>query len=434
LGVLGFNARGERHHLRWGISTWLFLRGVPLDRIHLRPCWLVPWKRDRTRRPDQVRVIEGRGDLHGKPYRVLTPYLPYPLSHGGAVRLFNLLRECAREFDITLFGFVEDWDKVELGPVLEFCARAVLVEKPYYREPRWSTWNPPEAGEYESPAMRRALRDFGQGPLQVEYTQLARYQGDILVEHDVTFDLYAQIRRTQPGVSNWWNWFRWRRFEKAAVKGFAKVVVMSEKDRELLGVSQATVIPNGVDLARYQPIPETGGGRILFIGSFRHFPNVTAIRWFLDEVWPLLPEEFRLTVVAGPDPAAHAQLPDLPRVEVLGFVADVRPLYHEANLVIVPTQVSAGTNIKVLEAWAMERAIVSTSSGCAGMGASHGETIWIADEPEAFASAIVRLLRDSRARQAIAQAGRAHVQHFGWEQVGRLQRNIWNEMVKSQGR
>lgn len=206
---------------------------------------------------------------------------------------------------------------------------------------------------------------------------------------------------------------------------------MSAKDQQLLGVSHSIVIPNGVDLARYQPHPETSRGRILFIGSFRHFPNVTAIQWFLDQVWPLLPEDLHLTIVAGPDPAAHAPLPDLPRVEVLGFTADVRPLYHGANLVIVPTRVSAGTNIKVLEGWAMERAIVSTSSGCAGMGAAHGENLWIADEPDAFAAAVIRLLRDDGLRRRIAAAGRSHAQQFGWERIGQTQRNIWNELVKS---
>ena len=82
--------------------------------------------------------------------------------------------------------------------MLEFCARVVLVEKPRYREPRWSTLLPPEVHEFRSPAMRQAIaeekRAFGFEMLQVEYTQLAEYGGDILVEHDVTFDLFAQIR------------------------------------------------------------------------------------------------------------------------------------------------------------------------------------------------------------------------------------------------
>ncbi len=98
-----------------------------------------------------------------------------------------------------------------------------------------------------------------------------------------------------------------------------------------------------------------------------------------------------LTVVAGPGPvdllvtAADRRAAPDDRIRMLEFVRDVRPLYEEANLVVVPTLVSAGTNIKVLEAMAMERAVVSTSSGCAGLGLEHGASVWVADDPAAFA-------------------------------------------------
>ena len=169
-----------------------------------------------------------------------------------------------------------------------------------------------------------------------------------------------------------------------------------------------------------QPLPN--GSRLLFIGSLRHFPNVSALRFFLDEVWPLL-DGVELTVVAGPDPELHWQgsLPTLDRVRVLGYVADVKPLYDQTNIVIVPTLVSAGTNIKVLEAMAMERAVVSTPSGCAGLGLIHGESVWVADGAEGFAEGIRHLIEDikraterfrllrtehTKAAHAISQAGR----------------------------
>ncbi len=84
---------------------------------------------------------------------------------------------------------------------------------------------------------------------------------------------------------------------------------------------------------------------------------------------------------------------------MLGFVADVRPLYVEANLVIVPTTVSAGTNVKVLEAMAMQRAVVSTPSGCAGLGLLHGHSVWNAETPEAFAAGVATLIADPERRE-----------------------------------
>jgi ribosomal-protein-alanine acetyltransferase len=423
--ILAYNMRLERHHLRLSIASWLFLKGVPLDRIFLRPL------SGETTRPEGHRVIEGRARRAGrKSIAVLTPYFPYPLSHGGAVRMFNLLRETAREFDVILYAFTEGSAITELEAVLDFCSRVYLVEKPRYREPRWSTVAPPEVGEYESPAMVSIWRAREADVAQVEYTYLASYGGDVLVEHDVTFDLYAQIRARKKTFSAWWDWWRWRRFETLAVRKFRNVVVMSEKDRALLGTG--TVIENGVDLARFLPQPETAGRKLLLIGSFRHFPNIVAFRYLTEEILPLA-RDVELTVVAGPEAWLHwthytGKL--RPPGNILEFVADVRPLYHVANLVVVPTLESAGTNVKVLEAMAMGRAVISTSSGCAGLGAEHGVNIWIADTAGGFAAGIEKLLEDFPLRAKIAAAGRSLVEkRFDWQSIGLRQRALLRELA-----
>ena len=439
--ILAYNSRLERHHLRPDLPSLLFLRGVPLDRIYLRPWWW-PWpKREHSLVPRDRQVIEGRPC---SPYRrrvaVLSPYLPYPLSHGGAVRIYNLLREIAREFDVELFAFREG--EAVPGDLPEFCARIVLVGKPRYREPRWSTLLPPEVHEYRSGEMRRALaeekRAFGYEALQVEYTQLAEYPGDILVEHDVTFDLFTQIARREQTLSAAWDARRWRRFETAAVRRFPNVVVMSPKDAELLGTG--AVLENGVDLDRFRPEPERPGQRLLFIGSFRHFPNIAAYRFFTERVWPLVRDKFPemdVTVVGGPDWLtywrAFADSPEPAadqRIHLHGFVADVRPLYTEANLVLVPTTVSAGTNVKVLEAMAMQRAVISTPSGCAGLGLLHGHSVWQAETPEAFAAGIATLINDPEWRAQIAEAALGHARrNFDWHAIGEKQRAILRQAI-----
>jgi ribosomal protein S18 acetylase RimI-like enzyme/glycosyltransferase involved in cell wall biosynthesis len=432
--ILAYNARLERHHLRWTqpIASWLFLRGVPLDRIFLRPWW---WPhKDRTERPTGYQVFEGRARGRTR-VAILTPYFPYPMSHGGAVRIFSLLREIAREFDVTLYAFTEN-EKEDLASVLALAARVYLVKKPRYREPRWSTFAPPEVGEYASPEMKTLWSIKQAAASQVEYTYLAPYGGDVLVEHDVTYDLYGQVHARRQTRSSWWNWWRWHHFETRAVGRFKRVVAMSEKDRAMLGIPQACVIENGVDLDRFEPTPETPGRRLLFIGSFRHFPNIVAFRFLTEEILPLVPDA-ELTVVAGPDPWLHwrnhtgtLRPPENPRLRMLEFVADVRPLYQECNLAIVPTLESAGTNVKVLEALAMERGVVSTNSGCAGLGLTHGVTAWIADSAEDLAAGIRALLDDAEARASIAKAGRAHAQkHFDWRAIGRRQRALLREIA-----
>ena len=445
--ILAYNARLERYHLTAGapIASLLFAKGMPFDRIFLRPRWLVPWKKEKSVYPSKVQEIEGRPlSPRRRRIAVVSPYSPFPLAHGGAVRIFNLLREMASEFDIFLFTFSDGETTADLRPVLDLCARVVLVGKPRYREPRWSTLAPREVHEFRSPAMRDALAriraEYKIEAVQVEYTMLAPFSGDVLVEHDVTFALYRQIRDRSPGIAQRWDYWRWLRFEKSWTARYRKVVVMSEQDRALLAGQNVAVIPNGVDLDRFVPEIERPGQRLLFIGSFRHFPNIVAYRFFVDRIWPLLREKIAgitLTVVAGPEPLLYwraytglASIPPDDRIRMLEFVADVRPLYVEANLAIVPTLESAGTNLKVLEAMAMDRAVVSTSSGCAGLGLEHKVNVWIADRPGDFASAIETLLTDLNLRRRIAEGGRVHAErNFGWRQIGAKQRTLLRELM-----
>ena len=450
--VLAYNSRLERHHLQWNcpLASYLFWRGVPLDRIWLRPRFW-PGRRDRTERPDEIRIVEGRPFSPARArIAVVSPYVPWPLSHGGAVRIYHLLREAALTHDIVLLAFVESETPEDLEPLRKLCAKLVLVAKPRYREPRWSTLQPPEVLEYQSLAMQKALaaslRDDRVQAVQIEYTQLASYiardRGDILVEHDLTFDLYRQVLEREPTTAARWDWWRWHRFERRALRRAGRVVVMSAKDAALSGSTDAVIIPNGVDLGRFSPSPESPGWRLLFIGSFRHFPNVLAYRFLVEEVWPRVIDRFpdaELTAVAGPQPllywqAVTSQLAvSIPsRVRLLEYVDDVKPLYDQCNIVVVPTPVSAGTNVKVLEAMSMQRAVVSTTSGCAGLGLVHGHSVWVADDAAGFAEGVARLLDDRHLRGSIAEAARRNAElHFSWKRLGALQRRLWREVAPS---
>ena len=262
---------------------------------------------------------------------------------------------------------------------------------------------------------------------------MASYGGDILVEHDVSIDFFSQVAAHRPTLSASWDVFRWRRYEPRALLDFRRVVVMSEKDRSLVRHPGVRVIPNGVDLERFRPEPEPDHQRLLFIGSFRHFPNVLAYRFFANEVWPLLAADLHpltATVVAGPGPDLYCpEPPPDARITRRAYVADVRPLYVESNVVIIPMLVSAGTNLKALEAMAMERAIVSTASGIAGLGLEHEKSVLLAESAADFAAAIRRLVRDPGLRRSLAcEARRLAVRSYGWPALGALQRGLWREL------
>jgi len=241
--------------------------------------------------------------------------------------------------------------------------------------------------------------------------------------------------------------WRWRRFELAAIQHFDRVITMSAGDRGLLeahGVpeSKLAVVENGIDLQRFKPFDtDASEDRLLFIGSFRHFPNIRAYRLLAEEIWPRILGQrpgAKLTVVAGPDPELYwrkhlgVEMPAPPAgVELRAFVADVRPLYAASQVVAVPVPLSAGTNIKVLEALAMGRPVVSTTVGCAGLDLEAERNVLIADDAARFAQAVLRLFADQELRGRLSSAGRRHVEErFDWQALGRKQKEIWEALLR----
>lgn len=413
------------------------------------------------------RAISYRGREAGRrpAIGVLTPYFPYPLSHGGAIRIYNLLRHAAEEFDLHLFAFAENETHGDIGAMLEYCSRVVLVKPPVWEVPRWVTATPKGIRRYRVEQMRSYIeeyaKDFELALLQIEFTQLAFFgrwlrlaAPKVLVEHDITFDLHRQAAAGCEG----WNrvaaraeaW-RWRRYEVSAIQHFDRVITMSNGDRSLLAAngvpeSKLAVVENGIDLERFQATKlDAPEARLLFIGSFRHFPNIRAYRLLVDDIWPRIAgqrPDAKLTVVAGPDPELYwrkyfgTAMPAAPgAVELRAFVADVRPLYETSQVVAAPVPLSAGTNIKVLEALAMGRPVVSTTVGCAGLDLQNGRSVLVADDAATFADAVLRLFADQDLRRDISQAGRSHVvERFGWEALGRKQLDVWERLIEAKSR
>ena len=156
-----------------------------------------------------------------------------------------------------------------------------------------------------------------------------------------------------------------------------------------------------------------------------------AFEFLLGEVWPRLGGlDLRLTVVAGPDPELYWTPRALDeRITLHGYVADVQPLYERSTLVVIPTVVSAGTNLKALEAMASQRAIVSTPSGVAGLGLEHGRSVWVAETGEEFAAGIRTLTGDAVLRRRLAEvARRVAEQRYSWDALAQKQVELWRSL------
>jgi GT2 family glycosyltransferase/glycosyltransferase involved in cell wall biosynthesis len=381
-----------------------------------------------------VAVFRGKA-ASGKPkVLVASPYLPFPLAHGAAVRIYNLMRRAARDFDQVLVAFVEESAPVP-QELLDICIEVVTVRRRgSHAIP--STARPDTVEEFDLPAYHAALRQsvakWQPGIVQLEFTQMAVYAQDcagarnILVEHDITFDLYAQMLAHGEDWETRRQYDRWVKFEHDAWKRVDRVVVMSGKDREV--VEGSVTIANGVDLERFRASAhEPEPRRLLFIGSFAHHPNVLAMEFFLREVFPKL-DRVTLHVIAG---RRHESFWDLKHdgVEVEGFVADVRPAYERATLVIAPLIASAGTNIKIMEAMAMGKAIVSTEAGIHGIELERGKDVMVAETAEEMASAISRLLEDREARQAMERSARETAERsYGWDAIAERQVELYRSL------
>jgi len=346
------------------------------------------------------------------------------------------MRSAAVDFDLVLVSFVEAPGPIP-AELTEICVEVVTVGRPgTHALP--STHRPDTVEEFDSPAFHQALQQtvakWRPGIVQIEFTQMAQYAPDcgsaatILVEHDITYDLYAQMLANQEDWENRRQFHRWVPFEQAAWGSVTRVVTMSEQDRRKIPGSAA--IPNGVDLERFRPSSDAPvPRRLLFIGSFAHRPNVLAIEFFLREVRPLL-KGVTLHVIAGRD---YTRFWDLQQegVEVEGFVSDVRPAYHRATAVIAPLVASAGTNIKILEAMAMGKAIVSTESGIHGLALDPGRDVLIANQPGEFAAAVHRLLDSPAEREAVeTHARRSAEERYGWDAIAREQKKLYELLLR----
>lgn len=396
-------------------------------------------------------VFPGRTP-RGKPVvLVASPYLPFPLAHGGAVRMYNLMRRAARDFDQVLIAFGSECEPV--APELLDIVNEVILVKRSGTHLLPSTKRPHVVEEFDSPIFRAALRQtitkWRPAIAQLEFTQIAQYAADcvpaktILVEHDVTFDLYQQLLSQGEDWELRHQLKRWIPFETAAWRAVDRVITMSEKDRGLVlknGIQSSDVrsLPNGVDLERFRP---AGGcpdpARILFIGSFAHLPNVLAIDFFLREVWPQILGA-TLHIIAGARPEYYLQRYqdrvrlDLSQtgIQLEAFVSDVRPAYERATVVIAPLLASAGTNIKIMEAMAMGKAIVSTPAGINGLDLNPGSDVAVAKSGSEMARKIRELFENPEMRREIErQALQTAEREFDWNRIAEQQRAIYEELI-----
>lgn len=393
----------------------------------------------------------------GKQILFLTPQLPYPPQQGTAIRNYNLIAQVARRHEVHLLSFVDSSDSADPGPLRELCASVRCVPAP-----QRSTWRrlqtaltsplPDMAHRLASAAFQRELEALLLGTsvdvLQVEGLEMARYglwarQREtgaprlIFDAHNAEYLLQQRIfeadsrhpRRWLGATYSWLQWQKLRRYEAAVCRQAEQVIACSPADAaalaRLVPGLRTLVVPNGVDTESYRPgvVPAAALGQcaLVFTGKMDFRPNVDAILWFCSEVLPAIrqaePQAQLYVVGKNPHPRLAALVAQ-PGVTLTGYVDDVRPYIAAASVYVVPLLTGGGTRLKVLEAMAMGKAIVSTTLGCEGIPALPEREVVLADRPADVAAQVLALLQNPSRREELGRAARAFVeQHFNWRTV-----------------
>jgi len=376
----------------------------------------------------------------------------WPLNTGGRLRTFHLIRELSAGNEVTvLTTHGPDEDPQELARQLPRCRAVRSVPfRPIKKDSArflvtllrsWLTRWPVDVCRNHVKALREAVernlvdRDYD---LVVSDFLVAApnvpFDGDtpvLFFSHNVEYMIW---RRLEENEQRWLHrrllsveWRKMRRYEHAVCRRAAYTVAVSEPDRDQLGAgadpARIGVISTGVDLDYFRPgDPEKETDRsLVFCGSMDWQPNEDAMLYFMAEILPRLREavsDLSVTVV-GRNPSARLRaMADRADVRVTGTVPDVRPFVQEAAVYIVPLRIGGGTRLKIYEALAMGKAVVSTTIGAEGLPLREGEHILRADAPADFARQVQALLEEPARRRAMGEAGRALMENrYGWPRV-----------------
>lgn len=376
--------------------------------------------------------------------------LLHPVDKGGKIRTYNMLKELKRDHHITYLSLDDgSADRAAREQAQEYCHELICVpheqrekfSKGFYAELllNLASGYPYAIKKYESAAMRRQILDLtANGRFDVVICDflapainvpLELSCPTILFQHNVEAMIWKRHFEVQnnPAKKTYLRqqWRKMERFERETCRRFDTVIAVSKEDaeqmREEYAVDQVFEVPTGVDTEFFQPsgAQSIDPHNVVFTGSMDWLPNEDAIRYYTDQILPFIRRaipDVTLTVVGrNPYPGLVELSRRDPSVVVTGRVDDVRPYMERAAAYVVPLRIGGGTRLKIFEAMAMEKAIVSTSVGAEGLPVRDGRELRIADTPETFAASLAELLKNPEAAKELGQeAGRVVRERFGW--------------------
>ncbi|MGH9750055.1 MAG: glycosyltransferase [Candidatus Polarisedimenticolia bacterium] len=389
----------------------------------------------------------------------------WPLDTGGRLRSFHILSELSRRHRVTLLT-THGPDDDPAGMTAALPDLEGVVSLPFVIPKRlslrfaaallrsWASPLPVDLRKFRCASLTRETRRrlaSGEADLCVadflSATVNVPHDGPVplvFFAHNVEHLIWKRLARVEPRLLRRLllaiEWRKMRRAESRVCARSRLTLAVSDTDRDLLRAlapgAAIRAVPTGVDTGRFAPRPGAGEPeRLVLTGSMDWHPNEDAVRYFIDAVLPRLRREAPgvLVDVVGRNPSPRLRAAGAAAgVRVTGTVGDVRPYLAAAAVCVVPLRIGGGTRLKIFEALAMGKAVVSTTIGAEGLPLAPGVHFVQADGPERLAGEIVALLRDPDRRRRLGEAGRRLVEtRYSWHQVGREFESRLREAVPS---
>jgi len=367
----------------------------------------------------------------------VSPQIPWPLLDGGKKAIYYPLKYlAAKGHTIHLACLSETRDEEALDHLRAFCGVTAVIHSkkrtPMGFLSSWWDQTPYLLSRFHTPQMLSellAVLKDDYDVVHIEGLHCAYYGLEIMRRHRIPIALrlhnvesmivsrYASQARNP--LVKWYAQLECSKleaYEDRVLKQFGKVMLISGEDQRVItsrsNGARTTVLTAGVDTEFFSPATDTAEpDTILWMGAFQWPPNRNSFWWFVRSILPRIVDLVPAVkvLVVGSHPQADIQSFDHPNVKVIGQVEDVREFINRSAVCVVPLQVGGGIRLKLLELFAMKKAIVSTSVGCEGLDVRDNEHLLVADTEEDFARAVIRLLQDEAMRMRLGEEGRRYV-------------------------
>jgi len=380
---------------------------------------------------------------------MLTPYLPYPLLSGGQIRTYNLLKKLAGKYEVTLFALIKEENERQHIPELEkYCAKVRVFKR---SQKPFTLRNILNTAFSSFPFL--VIRNHVPETIAAVEQELAAEHYDVI--HAETFYMMPNIPKTDVpiilveqtieylGYESYTDKVKWwlirqflnidiakiRRWEEHYWKSCTKLITMSEEDKTFINQTlqqpeKIEVVSNGVDVKwfdqKQRRLPKDL--TLLSVGTFNWLPNVEAVKFLVDNVWPLvkkkLPDTKLWIVGNAPTPEIFEYQKKDSSITITGGIPDIRDAFTGAHVLVAPVFSGKGTRYKILEAMAAGTPIVATELAVEGLGVEHGVQVLIGNTAKELADLTVNLLQKPELQKKLAVSGKQFVQNqYDWEFV-----------------